>query len=135
MNMLEVKPMCDELLEAKRAGKLTQDQLEYELAKLSLEMLNDYRPRNEPPKPMELVRFEGMSRGEWASMGEFTTREAEARYTNLKAKHKAHCGHILADNNSNLFWLEQCRDIFRKNNNPKWMMFQNVIADHLGIPK
>jgi len=129
--MNQVKSMCDELLAAKLAGKITQDQLEYELAKLTLEMIGDYRPKAMPAMTGELAKMMMYTRSDWATMQD---PSAEARFAELKGKHKAFCGHIAADNSSNLYWLRLCRDVFKKNRNPKWMEFQNVIADHEGLP-
>jgi hypothetical protein len=128
--MSQVKEMCDELLQAKESGRINQDQLEYELAKLSLEMLGDYRPKQEPAMTGELAKMMCYTRSDWAAMQD---PDAEKRFAELKGKHKAHCGHIKADNNSNEYWLGICRDSFKKNNNPKWILFQNMIADHQGV--
>lgn len=134
MQALEVKSMCDELLKAKMAGKITQDQLDYELAKLSFEMLGDYSPKRDPHMTGELARFQTMSRSEWAALSPEVFKAEETRFAELKAKHKAAVSHVRAENNSNLHWLKNCLESFKKNNNPKWMYFQNMIADHQGIP-
>lgn len=129
----EVKTMCDELLVAFRQQKITLDQLEYELAKLTLEMIADYAPKSEPHMTGELARFQTMGRSEWAAFSPDQLKAAEARFTELRAKYKSAVSHVRADNNSNLHWLKICRDSLQKNNHAKWMLIQNLIADHQGV--
>lgn len=103
----QVAKACIELGKARQAREITQEMLDYELAKLSLEILDDYLPRPMPSKPVTMLRFEQTPKSEIARLSKEEYTEMLEAYRVERENWKRSCNSIHADNRSNYQWLKQ----------------------------
>lgn len=105
---------CSDLLKAKLDGEITQEVLDYEMAKLSLEFLDAYRPQPLPQKPYNLRLHEELSKEDIAQMGKASFAEKEKAYWEEFGSWRAAVRAIRERNISNLLWLRACKKSLKK---------------------
>lgn len=129
-NANQVQRVCQELLEGKRSGKINQEMLEYELAKISLEFLNDYRLLSMPSKPQTIYFFEGLRQEEITRMGRAEYENKKQNYEDLRKAWRLECEKVKAANQSRLLWLRMMRDALKKKEHPAVFEVQTLINGH-----
>ena len=129
-DMAWVGETCMTLEAARKERKLSQEQLDYELAKISLEFLDDYAFKIEPDKPFGLRRFEALRKEEIANMiaADYDKQKHEAEIQ--KSSWFRERGMIGAINGSNLRWLKSMKQILEKNNHAETENVQCLINEH-----
>ena len=126
----QIAQACREVGAAHKTGKITLEILDYELAKISLEFLGDYSPKNEPTKPIALRQFEAMTRDQIANLDKKVYEEKLQKYRMEKADWISDCEKIGAVNDSNLRWLNTMREALRKNNHQSEGAVSLIIFQH-----
>ena len=122
----EIATCCLELSKAREERKLTQEQLDYELAKLSLEFINDYGPRQEPSCPYEVQMFLKMNRDEKKRLD---PDELES-LKNKSMKWLREKEVIVFENRSHLRWLLYIENILKEKNNSGALIVQGMINEY-----
>lgn len=123
------------LWNARKTGKISQDQLDYELAKSSLEFLEDYAPKNAPSKPLEVLRFEALKNDEIASMKKADYEAQKLRCEKLKKAWRSDFSEIQEVNISNLLWLRRMKKVLELFKNPNVFRVDSVISEHESFRK
>jgi hypothetical protein len=117
-----------ELFKARVTGKVTKEVLDFELAKATSQISEEYRPRVEPSKPFEMRKFEGMKEGELEDMEDWKAKKLESKYWGERKSWREECDSVKAMNASNLIWLRMCLD--RLKGRPEQEKIMSVIYDH-----
>ena len=111
---LDMQETCKALLNARFCGQLTAEAHDYELAKLTVECLDLYKPRLTPEKPMSLRKFEAMPEGEKERLGVRMLRQLTDDYKAEKEAWLKQCREIMPLNRTNLIYLQSCLKTLRE---------------------
>lgn len=126
MDGKEVSGFCNEMLKAKMEGKITQEQLDYEMSKLSLEFIDEYRYKSSPSLEYGSHLFMNLSEEKKKKLDdkERAVHELEIR------KWKDECSKIHAVNDSNLCWLKYILNILKQKDHPGFYKVIEVMGTH-----
>lgn len=127
----DVKDHCMNLLTAKKTGKITQEQMDFELAKLTLEMLDSYAPVYPfPEKERVMIKWASLTNEERKKMEASDFEQLEEDYKIAKKRYNDQIEKIKDENNSNLFWLMRCGKILIAKDHPGAFRIGEMIKIH-----
>lgn len=125
-----VAEACMSLHKARQARKITQDQLDWELTKISLEFVNDYRFKFSPDEPYQLKRFRDLKREDIARMTKEDHEQLKKNADIQAAMWNKEKSMIGAINSGNLMWLKTMKEHLEKNNHERLHEVQMLITEH-----
>lgn len=125
-----VSKACQELGQAHRRGELDRQTLQYELAKISLEIIDQYGPLAHPSKPVKMRSFEGLNQSDLKRFSKAEYEQARQEYDKEREKWLSACASIRGRNRSNRAWLEEILTALEFKNHPKTDAVRQVLNDH-----
>lgn len=122
----KISTTCRELL---RSG-MPFDLLEYELARLSLQFLGDYKPKTEPYVPEEVVRFQMLTKQDISRMPKSDYDALESKFKSANANYSRDRSRLSAENAGSLRWLKVMLASLEKRNHPGVVGVRQMLSKH-----